>query len=145
MRAGKPALRAAVFAGIPVWVQTASGQSTGILGNPTCFGCHDVTGFEPPRADGQMHSLFVGADDFAGSVHGKALRCIDHHTTITGLSRKNGSKAPAERERTWLAITRNCFNCHAGPRRVAPGPIMAGLSLWVLTMARPVPAATAAT
>ena len=125
MRAGEPALRAAVLAGIPVWVQTASGQSAGILDNATCFGCHDVTGFAPPRSDGQTDSLFMLADDFAGSVNGKALRCIDHHTTITGLSRKNGSKAPGERQLTWLAITRNCIKCHAGPRRAAPGPVVA--------------------
>ena len=113
MDAGKLALRAVVLATILVWVQAASAQGADNLANATCLGCHGVSGFAAPRADGQTRSLFVPADQFANSVHGKALRCIDCHTTIAELPHKNVSKTLAEWDRTRLAIAKNCINCHA--------------------------------
>ena len=113
MHAGKLALRAVVLTIVLVWVQAASAQGAANLDNATCLGCHGVSGFAAPRADGQTRSLFVAADHFAGSVHGKALRCVDCHTTITELPHKNVSKTAAEWERTRLAITKNCIACHA--------------------------------
>ena len=113
MHAGKLALRAVVLTVILVWVQAAIAQGADNLANATCLGCHGVSGFSAPRADGQTRSLFVAADHFAGSVHGKALRCVDCHTTITELPHKNVSKTSAEWDRTRLAIAKNCIACHA--------------------------------
>ena len=114
MHAGKFALRAAVFAALLVWVQAAGAQGPANLDNATCLGCHGVTGFAAPRADGKSRSLFVAADHFADSVHGKAsIRCVDCHTTITALPHTNVSKTAAAWKRTKLAIARNCINCHA--------------------------------
>ena len=114
MHAGKFALRAAVLAVLLVWVQAAGAQGPPSLDNATCLSCHGVTGFAAPRADGKSRSLFVAADHFAGSVHGKAsIRCVDCHTTITALPHTNVSKTAAAWERTKLAIARNCINCHA--------------------------------
>jgi len=113
MHAGKLALRAVVLATILVWVHAAIAQGAEDLANATCLGCHGVSGFSAPRADGQARSLFVNADHFAGSVHGKVLRCVDCHTTITELPHKSVSKTPADWDRTRLAITKNCINCHA--------------------------------
>src|SRR5664280_705276 len=112
MHAGKIALRAFVLATILVWVQSASAQGAEDLANATCLGCHGVAGFSAPRADGQTRSLSVAADHFAGSVHGKVLRCVDCHTTIAALPHTNVSKTPAEWDRTKIAIAKNCINCH---------------------------------
>ena len=89
MRAGKHALRAIALTIVLLWVQAASAQGAANLDNATCLGCHGVAGFAAPRADGQTRPLFVPADQFANSVHGKALRCVDCHTTITELPHKN--------------------------------------------------------
>jgi hypothetical protein len=113
MHAGKLALRAVVLASILVGVQSAIAQAAEDLANATCLGCHGVAGFSAPRADGPTRPLFVAADHFAGSVHGKALRCVDCHTTITGLPHNNVAKTPADWDRTKLAITKNCIACHA--------------------------------
>ena len=113
MHAGKLALRAVVLTAILVWVQSAIAQGAEDLANATCLGCHGVAGFATARADGQTRSLFVAADHLAGSVHGKVLRCVDCHTTITELPHNNVSKTPADWDRTRLAITKNCSNCHA--------------------------------
>src|SRR5450759_3317070 len=113
MHAGKLALRAFALAAILVWVQGASAQGADNLDNATCLGCHGMAGFSAPRGDGATRSLFVAADHFADSVHGKALRCVDCHTTITALPHNNVAKTPADWDRTRLAITKNCSNCHA--------------------------------
>ena len=113
MHAGKVLLRAVALTIVLVWVQAASAQGAANLDNATCLGCHGVAGFSAPRADGKTRSLFVAADRFAESVHGKALRCVDCHTTITELPHKTVSKTAAEWERTRIAIAKNCIACHA--------------------------------
>src|SRR5665811_868258 len=112
MHAGKLALRAIALATILVWVQSASAQGAEDLANATCLGCHGVAGFLAPRADGPTRSLSVAADQFAGSVHGKALRCVDCHTAITALPHNNVAKTPADWDRTKLAITKNLSLIH---------------------------------
>src|ERR1039458_10629074 len=96
MHAGKLTLRVVVLATILVWVQSAIAQGAEDLANATCLGCHGVAGFAAARADGQTRSLFVAADHLAGSVHGKVLRCVDCHTTITELPHNNVSKTRSE-------------------------------------------------
>ncbi len=113
MRASRIALPAIVLTAILVCVQTALAQGAENLANGACLGCHGVPGFAAARADGQKRSLFVAADRYANSVHGKTLRCIDCHTTITELPHKSVSKTPVEWQRTRLAINKNCGNCHA--------------------------------
>src|SRR3974390_2614793 len=113
MHAGQFALRAIALATMLVTAQAASGQDTDNLSNATCFGCHGVAGFAAPRAAGQPRSLFVPADRFAGRVHRQALRCIDCHSTNTSLPHTNVSPTVTEWDRTRLAITKNCINCHA--------------------------------
>src|SRR5476649_2185753 len=115
MHAGKLLLRAVALTIVLVWVQAASAQGAANLDNASCLGCHSVAGFSAPRAGGKTRSLFVAADRFAESVHGKALRCVDCHTTITELPHKTVSKTPADWGRTKLAITKNCIACHAKP------------------------------
>jgi len=112
MQAGKVALRAVVLAVGFFWAQAASAQGAANLDNATCLGCHGTPGFAAPRADGQARPLFVAPDQFADSVHGKALRCIDCHTTITELPHKNASTTAADWDRTRLAIAKNCISCH---------------------------------
>ena len=113
MHAGKLALWAVVLTTTLASVHAAGAQAAAKLDNATCLGCHGMPGFAAPRADGKTRSLFVAADQFAASVHGKALRCVDCHTTITELPHKNVSNTLAEWERTRLAIAKNCINCHA--------------------------------
>jgi len=113
VHAGKIVLRAIALLTTLGWMQAAAAQGAENLANATCLGCHGASGFAAPRADGQMRSLSVATDQFAGSVHGKALRCVDCHTTITELPHKNVSKTAAEWDRTRLAIAKNCINCHA--------------------------------
>src|ERR1039458_8013748 len=108
MHAGKLALWAVVLTGVLFWVQTASAQGPANFDNATCLDCPGVAGFAAPRGDGAARSLFVAADHFAGSVHGKALRCVDCHTTITELPHNNVSKTPADWDRAKLAIAKNC-------------------------------------
>jgi cytochrome b subunit of formate dehydrogenase len=117
VHAGKLTLRAVALSAILVWVQTANAQDAAKFDNATCLGCHGTPGFAMPSADGHIRSLFVPADKFAGSVHGKALRCTDCHTTITELPHKNLPTTFAERERTRLTINKNCGNCHAYAER----------------------------
>ncbi|MGA3307125.1 MAG: cytochrome b/b6 domain-containing protein [Xanthobacteraceae bacterium] len=113
MRAGKLVLSAAALTMILVGAQAASAQDAAKLDNATCLGCHGVQGLATPSADGHMRSLYVPADQFANSVHGETLRCIDCHTTITELPHKNLPATLAERDRQRLAINNNCGNCHA--------------------------------
>ena len=113
MRAGKLALSAAALMTILIGAHAASAQDAANLDNMVCLGCHGVQDFATPRGDGRMRSLYVSADQFAASVHGKALRCIDCHTTITDLPHKNLPTTLAERDRQRLAINNNCGNCHA--------------------------------
>jgi cytochrome b subunit of formate dehydrogenase len=108
------ALRTIALAIAFFWAQTASAQGAANLDNATCLGCHGSPGYAWPGADGEMHSLFVPADQFANSVHGDAgLRCIDCHTTITALPHKTVPGTLADQDRARFAINKNCVNCHA--------------------------------
>jgi cytochrome b subunit of formate dehydrogenase len=115
MRAGKLALRAFVLTASLVFAQAAFAQGADKLANATCLGCHGIPDFAARRADGQARPLAVVPGQFANSVHGNVLRCVDCHTTITALPHNNVSKTPAEWGQTKLAIAKNCINCHAKP------------------------------
>ena len=103
----------AVVGLILIGVQDTNAQSAAGLDNATCLGCHGVQGLATPSAKGQGRSLYVPADQFAASVHGKTLQCIDCHTTITELPHKNPPATPAEQDQQRLAINKSCGNCHA--------------------------------
>src|ERR1019366_1752714 len=113
MHAGKIALRAVVLTGVLFWVQTASAQGAANLDNASCLGCPGVGGFAAPRADGATRALSVASDQFAISVDGKVLLCVDCNRTAAGLPQNIESKTPADWDRTRLAITKNRINCHA--------------------------------
>ena len=97
-------------------LQAASAQGAepaANLDNAACLECHAGRGFAMPRSDGQVRSLFVPTATFAASVHGKALRCVDCHTTMTVVPHTSVSKTRAEwRQR----IPDLCGTCHAGAR-----------------------------
>jgi hypothetical protein len=79
------AVRAAAVAIVLACAHAASAQDAGKPDNATCLGCHGTPGFAAPRTDGQTRPLFVSAEQFAQSVHGKALKCTDCHTTMTAV------------------------------------------------------------
>ncbi len=117
MRAGKLMPSAVALLMILIGAHAASAQDAANLDNATCLGCHGAQGFAAPSADGHMRSLYVSADQFAESVHGKALRCVDCHTTITELPHRNLPATLAARDRQRLALNNNCGNCHATARQ----------------------------
>jgi len=113
MHLGNLSLRAVVFGIALVAAQTASAQNAENLDNATCLGCHGSEGLSARDAGGSIHSLFVPADRFADSVHGKALRCVDCHTAISELPHKEVPKTPADWARMRLDLNKTCGNCHA--------------------------------
>ena len=113
MRIVKFALWTVILPIILAGVQTASAQNAADLDNATCLSCHGNQQLTARDAERNIHSLFVPADQFANSVHGNVLRCVDCHTTVTALPHKNGSNTVAEWDRTRLAVKQNCGNCHA--------------------------------
>ena len=53
--------------------------------NTTCLACHGQTGPVLTTNNGELLLLYVPAQDYAASIHGKEnLACTDCHTTITG-------------------------------------------------------------
>ena len=88
-------------------VHTAGAQGTHI-DNKTCLGCHGTPGFAATGADGQAHSLFVQANQFADSVHG-SLPCTTCHAEITEVPHKNAAPKSAEGRRQ---IPTLCGSCH---------------------------------
>ncbi len=113
MRAGKFVWQSIALTIVLACAQAAGAQAAGNLDNASCLACHGVTGFAAPRADGKSRPLFVSADQFAASVHGKALRCVDCHTDITEVPHKSVAKSAAEWQRRKIAIAKNCIACHA--------------------------------
>jgi cytochrome b subunit of formate dehydrogenase/nitrate/TMAO reductase-like tetraheme cytochrome c subunit len=107
------ALRLVLLVAIAVWTQDGDAQPATPLDNATCLGCHGVPGFTMRRADGSARSLFTSEEQFAASAHGKTLRCVDCHTSITDLPHKAVSKTPAEWNSVRLGIDKNCVTCHA--------------------------------
>lgn len=109
MQLGKLAQLAAAFAVIFTGAQAAQGQDAAGLDNATCLSCHGQPDFAMPGADGQMRSLSVSSDHFAGSVHG-SLACIACHTTITAVPHTNPPRTPEQWRRE---IPTLCGTCHA--------------------------------
>jgi cytochrome b subunit of formate dehydrogenase len=107
------AVRAAAVAIVLACAHAASAQDAGKPDNATCLGCHGTPGFAAPRTDGQTRPLFVSAEQFAQSVHGKALKCTDCHTTMTAVPHKNATKTQVGWQQAQLVINRNCGKCHA--------------------------------
>ncbi len=101
-------LRATIVALIFFGGIHAAGAQPAKLDNATCLGCHGTPGFSAKGADGQAHSLFVQADQFAGSVH-SSLPCTTCHVEITEVPHKNAPPKPAEMRRQ---IPTLCGNCH---------------------------------
>lgn len=89
-------------------VHTAGAQGAHI-DNATCLGCHGAPGFAAAGAGGQVRTLFVAADRFAGSVHA-TLACTSCHTKITEVPHKSAGLTPAARRRQIPAL---CGGCHA--------------------------------
>ncbi len=119
MLLGKLGLRAVVLAVILVAAQSASAQPANQAINPdanladaACLGCHGSAGFSQADSSGQQHSLSVSADEFAASVHGPMLHCVDCHTAITEVPHQNAPSTPADWARARLAANKSCGNCH---------------------------------
>jgi len=96
--------------------QQASAQATAGAGNPdnaACLACHGTAGFSATRADKSTRSLFVKADAFAGSVHGKTLRCLDCHAAMAEVPHGKVSKTNSEWRK---GIPDICAGCHAKER-----------------------------
>ena len=75
-------------------------QPAAKFNNETCLGCHGITDFSVPGANGQIRQLHVMKDRFENSVHGKRL-CVECHKDITEIPhKKNGS------------IKVSCVLCH---------------------------------
>jgi cytochrome b subunit of formate dehydrogenase/nitrate/TMAO reductase-like tetraheme cytochrome c subunit len=110
---GKLALRAVALGITLIVVEAAIAQNAANLDNANCLGCHGSTGLSQRDASGRVHALFVPAGQFAYSVHGKSLRCIDCHAAITELPHMDVPKTPADWVRARLAVNKNCGNCHA--------------------------------
>ena len=94
----------------------ASAQPAGEAGNPdnaACLACHGTAGFSAARADGSTRSLFVKADAFAGSVHGRTLRCLDCHAGMAEVPHVKVSKTNSEWRK---GISDICAACHAKER-----------------------------
>jgi cytochrome b subunit of formate dehydrogenase len=88
-------------------VQAARAQNAD-LSNKTCLSCHGQAGFSTKLADGQTRSLFVAADHFANSVHGK-FQCTSCHTDITAIPHTN----PALPAAAWRKeAPKICGTCH---------------------------------
>jgi cytochrome b subunit of formate dehydrogenase len=104
----KPSLRAvAVTLILLAGIQAALAQNAD-LSKATCLGCHGQAGFSTKLADGQRRSLFVPADHFANSVHGK-FECTTCHTSITAIPHTN----PALPAAAWRQeAPRICGTCH---------------------------------
>ena len=106
MHAGKLALRAVVLAASLVWVQAASAQGAENLDNATCLGCHGVSGFAAPRADGQTRSLFVSGGSICRqrARQGAALRRLPYDNNRAAAqdrvedSRRVGADAARHRQ-----------------------------------------------
>ena len=112
MRAGKIAVFATAIVALLLCVPRAVAQNVDQLDNASCLGCHGTQGFSAP-AGGQTRSLFIAADQFAASVHGKTLRCIDCHTTITAVPHRNVPNSIAAWDQMRIGIAKNCIACHA--------------------------------
>ncbi len=82
--------------------------------NEVCLGCHGAEGFEMPRTDGTVRSLFIPKDGFEKSVHGRLLyQCVDCHTKITEIPHENIAKTLIE----WRqSIPDVCGKCHEKQR-----------------------------
>src|SRR5262249_53164271 len=78
--------------------------------NNTCLGCHSTHAFASPRAAGTPRELFVPAEEFKKSVHGKAqLQCINCHSKITEIPHKSIAKTIGE----WRTnVPQLCGTCH---------------------------------
>lgn len=100
----------AIFLAGPQAAGAQAAEQGAQLDNATCLACHGRREFAMPRADGQARSLFVPADLFASSVHGKALRCINCHATQTEVPHTNVSRTRGEWRRR---IPDLCGTCHA--------------------------------
>jgi cytochrome b subunit of formate dehydrogenase len=95
-----------------VWAQAANAQDSANRDNAACLSCHGTPGFSMPRADSSARSLFVSAEQFANSVHGGTLSCVNCHSSITDVPHKDISKSAADWDRLRLAIAKNCMSCH---------------------------------
>ena len=57
--------------------------------NDVCLGCHGTEGFQMPRPDGKMRSLYVNPERFGRSVHGKRL-CVECPKDIQEIPHRPG-------------------------------------------------------
>ncbi len=75
-----------------------------------CMDCHEDGDLAKEMADGNVLSLFVRGEDFAGSVHGD-ISCTDCHEGIS-LDEHPGEKDITSREAYRAEASRICGECH---------------------------------
>lgn len=75
-----------------------------------CVDCHEDSDLVKNLADGDVLSLFVEGDHFAGSVHGD-FACTDCHPGIS-LDGHPGERVIASREDYRIEASRICVECH---------------------------------
>jgi cytochrome b subunit of formate dehydrogenase len=87
----------------------ASRAQNADLSNKTCLSCHGQASFSTKLAGGRTRELFVAADHFARSVHGK-LQCTSCHSDITAIPHTS----PAMPAAAWRQqAPKICGTCHA--------------------------------
>jgi cytochrome c551/c552/cytochrome b subunit of formate dehydrogenase len=77
----------------------AAAPAAAVLDNATCLGCHGNEGFSVAGPDGKPRPLFVKAERFEHSVHGRR-QCVECHQDIRSVPH-----AP-------VAIKVSCITCH---------------------------------
>ncbi len=88
----------------------ATALAQGAIPNATCLACHGQAGFATRLGDGSSLSLYVDARQFAHSVHGGKLACVDCHTDIT--TAPHPPRPFPNRRAVSLTYYQVCRNCH---------------------------------
>lgn len=84
-----------------------------IVGNNVCLGCHGKPGLSMDLENGDILDLYVDADKYATSVHGKnGYACVQCHTNLGNYPHPTFT-ATDLRDVT-LQLTNVCDRCHSG-------------------------------
>ncbi len=88
--------------------------STGpIVSNEVCLGCHGKPGLSLKLSNGDVLDLYINADNYAASIHGKdGYACVQCHTNLGNYPHPPFS-ATDLRDVT-LQLTNVCDRCHSG-------------------------------
>ena len=114
MRAGKFVWQSIALTIVLACAQAAGAQAAGNLDNASCLGCHGVTGFAAPRADGKSRPLLRerGSICRQRARQGAALRRLPYEASPKCRTR-TWRKPPPSGQRSEIAIAKNCIACHA--------------------------------